>query len=181
MSVRSDTSSASGFRVRSRSLNKIYRAPPTPTGITAIEREKGFILDCHALSSISREHAKSNPKTGDGIPPYNAQKDGLTYRYWKFPDVDKTLRKTGQNRGGTSIQGPVIDFIHEKGNGSQYLNLRNRSGAGHSEELTDGHAQYLSGLKPIIGYHGYYGYRRNTPCLRKFPSPFGITPNSPTH
>lgn len=32
--------------------------------------------------------------------------------------------------GGTSIDGPVLDYFHEQGTGYQYLSLRNQFGAG---------------------------------------------------
>jgi len=35
-------------------------------------------------------------------------------------------------KGGTSIEGPVLDYFHEQGTGYQYLSLRNQFGAGKS-------------------------------------------------
>ena len=52
--------------------------------------------------------------------------------------------------------------------------------SGHSREQTDGHAQFMQGIKPVIGYNGKYGYRRNNPWLRNQPSPFGTGSTSPT-
>lgn len=52
---------------------------------------------------------------------------------------------------------------------------------GHSGETTDGHAQFMQGVQPVIGYNGKFGYRRNTPWLRKDPSPFGTGSRSATH
>lgn len=52
---------------------------------------------------------------------------------------------------------------------------------GHSSELTDGHSQFMQGIKPVIGYNGKYGYRRNSPWLRMEPSPFGTASRSPSH
>lgn len=52
---------------------------------------------------------------------------------------------------------------------------------GYSNELCDGHAQFMQGIKPAIGYNGPYGFRRNTPWLRQSPSPFGTASRSPAH
>lgn len=35
-----------------------------------------------------------------------------------------------QETPGTSIDGPVMDYFHEKGAGYQYLSMRNQFGAG---------------------------------------------------
>ena len=53
--------------------------------------------------------------------------------------------------------------------------------SGHSRELVDGHAQFMQGIKPAIGYNGDFGFRRNTPWLRQSPSPFGTASRSPAH
>jgi hypothetical protein len=45
----------------------------------------------------------------------------------------------------------------------------------------DGHAQFMQGIKPVIGYNGKFGYRRNNPWLRAEPSPFGTATTSPLH
>ncbi|XP_048730801.1 uncharacterized protein C17orf98-like [Ostrea edulis] len=161
--------------------NKIYRTPSTPPPDALLEKEKGFVLDCGAVSSISTDYSKTNPKLGPVIPPYNSQKDKHVDEYYEFIGVDETLEKTGQNEGGTSIEGPVSDYFHDKGTGFQYLSLRNQFGAGHSGETTDGHAQFMQGVQPVIGYNGKFGYRRNTPWLRKDPSPFGTGSRSATH
>lgn len=52
---------------------------------------------------------------------------------------------------------------------------------GHSRELVDGHSQFMKGIKPVTGYNGKYGFRRNTPWLRNEPSPFGTATRSETH
>ena len=52
---------------------------------------------------------------------------------------------------------------------------------GHSKDSVDGHSQFMTGSKPLFGYNGQFGYRRNTPWLRKSPSPFGIGSISATH
>lgn len=162
--------------------NKIYRTPPTPEPEELLTKERTFVLDSNAVSSISTDYSKTNPKLGPVIPPYNSQKDIHVRNYFVFDGVDKTLKKTGQlEKGGTSIEGPVLDYFHEQGTGYQYLSLRNQFGAGHSSELTDGHAQFMQGIKPVTGYNGKFGYRRNTPWLRTEPSPFGTASRSPTH
>ncbi|KAK2142390.1 hypothetical protein LSH36_962g00010 [Paralvinella palmiformis] len=51
----------------------------------------------------------------------------------------------------------------------------------HSRETIDGHAQFMQDIKPITGYNGPYGFRRNTPWLRQMPSPFGTSTLSRTH
>lgn len=161
--------------------NKIYRAPPTPPPEILLEKEKTFVLDCRAVSSISSDYSKANPKLGQVIPPYNSQQDGHVSAYFGFQGVQDTLKKYKQDNGGTSIQGPVIDFAYAKGDGFQYLKHRNAAGAGHSREDVDGHAQFMQGVKPVIGYNGKFGYRRNTPWLRHEPSPFGTSSRSPAH
>jgi Domain of unknown function (DUF4542) len=53
--------------------------------------------------------------------------------------------------------------------------------AGHSSETIDGHAQFMTGLQPIDGYNGPYGFRRNNPWLRRQPSTFGVITDLPLH
>ncbi|KAK3597069.1 hypothetical protein CHS0354_022075 [Potamilus streckersoni] len=161
--------------------NKLYRCPPTPSPEKLLKKEKSFVLDCTAVSSISCDFSKANPKLGPVIPPYNAQKDVHVSKYFDFHGVDKTLEKTDQVNPGTSIDGAVMDYFEERGPGAQYLTLRNDSGAGHSRDLIDGHAQFMQGVRPVIGYNGAYGFRRNTPWLRHSPSPFGTASRSPAH
>lgn len=76
--------------------NKLYRTPPTPPPVELMKEERGFVLDCNAVSSISSDFSKANPKLGPVIPPYNAQKDSHVTNYFRFQGVDKTLEKTGQ-------------------------------------------------------------------------------------
>ena len=100
------------------------------------------------------------------------------------------------------------DRFCDSGAGFQYLSLRNQHGAGisvnlgsfsrtvyfqafvyltsynhagHSRQEVDGHAQFMQGIKPAMGYNGSFGYRRNTPWLRAEASPFGTASRSPTH
>ena len=78
--------------------NKIYRTPPTPDPTALLEKEKGFVLDSGAVSSISNDYSKANPKLGPVLPPYNSQKDKHSEPYFSFDGVDKTLNKTEQVR-----------------------------------------------------------------------------------
>lgn len=98
--------------------------------------ERGFTLDCIACSSISTDYSKTNPKVAPIIMPYNSQRDRHCNEYFRFHGVNRTLNKTGQDKGGTSIDGPVIDQFQARGPGFQYLSLRNQFGAGHSPEIT---------------------------------------------
>lgn len=166
---------------RSGRHNKLYRTPPTPPPEELLLKERGFTLDNIACSSISTDYSKANPKLGPVVPPYNSQKDKHPGNYFRFHGVDKTLGKTEQDNGGCSIDGPVMDRFHTAGAGYQYITLRNQFGAGHSRENVDGHAQFMQGIKPVVGYNGKYGFRRNTPWLRTMPSPFGTASTSPTH
>ena len=76
---------------------------------------------------------------------------------------------------GTSIEGKPYEQFFENGTGARYLKSRNKNGCGHSCEEFTGHSYYLSDIKDIqIGSNGKYGYRRNTPHLRKYPSDFGV-------
>ncbi|KAI8492421.1 hypothetical protein Bbelb_298740 [Branchiostoma belcheri] len=142
--------------------------------------EQGFVLDSIAVSNISKDYSKAQPKLGPAIPPYNSQKDKNVDSYFKFQWAPTVLKRSKQDKGGTSIEGPVIDRFHTYGGGHQYLSKRNMFGAGHSRELVDGHAQFMSDVKAMNGYHGPFGFRRNTPELRTRPSPFGLDPRSPT-
>lgn len=161
--------------------NKIYRTPPTPPPEELLVKEKSFILDSPAVSRISLDYSRTNPKLGPVIPPFNSQRDSHSANYFSYHNVNRTLHRTGQGKPGTSLEGPVADRFQEQGAGVYYLRLRNQFGAGHSRETIDGHSQFMTGLKPIVGYNGRYGYRRNNPWLRQMPSPFGTASTSPTH
>lgn len=165
-----------------RSANKIYKTPPTPPPKVLLSKEKNFVLDSIASSSISIDYSKTNPKLGPVIPPYNSQRDKHCNAYFKFFGVDDTLDKTRQRKPeDTSIEGKTMDEFARTGPGSHYLFRRNQFGMGHSRETIDGHGQFMQGVKPVIGFNGNYGFRRNTPWLRKEPSPFGTASRSPCH
>lgn len=53
--------------------------------------------------------------------------------------------------------------------------------SGHSQATVDGHAQFMKGIQGVSGYNGKYGFRRNTPWLRKAPTPFVPSAIFPTH
>ncbi|XP_071479712.1 sperm microtubule associated protein 1-like [Diadema antillarum] len=164
---------------------KVPRGPPTPSVEELETLEKDFLLDCIAIDCIAKDYSMAQPKLGPAIPGYNAQKDKHVRMYFGREGVTTTLRKTGQDKGGTSIDGPVIDRFIESGAGYKYLHARNQAPgaakAGHCKDQVNGHAQFMQDVKPIFGYHGHFGYRRNSPWLRKMPSPFGVDVRSPTH
>ncbi|XP_064643689.1 sperm microtubule associated protein 1-like [Lineus longissimus] len=174
---------------RRKRLNKIYRCPPTPPPEFLLAKEKTFVLDNNATSSISNDYSKANPKLGPVIPPYLSRRDKHVRNYFHFVQVPEVLEKTGQMEEkdgkkrwvGSSIEGVAMDKFHSRGAGYLYLKLRNDHGAGHSRESIDGHAQFMQGIKPAIGWHGSYGYRRTTPWLRREPSQFGIVSRSACH
>ncbi|XP_071942416.1 sperm microtubule associated protein 1-like isoform X2 [Antedon mediterranea] len=164
---------------------KSHRGPPSPTIEEMEQKEKEFLLDCIAVSSISNDYAMAQPKLGPAIPPYNSQKDKHVQMYFHREKVPEVLQKTGQSKGGCSIDGPVIDRFIESGAGYKYLHARNdapnSAKAGHSKDQVNGHAQFMQDAKPNCGYNGQFGYRRNSPWLRQVPSPFGTSSRSPTH
>ncbi|KAG8443258.1 hypothetical protein GDO86_011892 [Hymenochirus boettgeri] len=140
--------------------------------------EKRFVLDCVAVESISKDSSGSLPKLGSVIPPYNAQKDYHVESYFHTRPVPPLIKKTGQSHGGTSTYGELADRFQFKGAAAFYLLTRNNTGAGHSPECVKGHGFFLSSVKPVFGYNGRFGYRRNTPPLRRMPSPFGTVTRS---
>ena len=76
--------------------NKLYRCPPTPPNPDLLAKEKGFVIDSVAVSSVSSDYSRCNPKLGPVIPPYNSHRDRHVQNYFGFVGVDKTLKKTGQ-------------------------------------------------------------------------------------
>lgn len=172
--ARSDTSSRYTYVFRKQTNpNKIYRCPPTPPPDDHFQLEKSFVLDSNAVSSISADYSKTNPKLGPVVSPYNSQRDRSARGYFRNYGVDNTLRRTGQERPGTSIEGRIQDRFQSRGPGFLYLARRNVHGAGRSLDVINGHSEFLTDIRPIFSYNGPYGYRRNTPWLRACPSPFG--------
>ena len=76
--------------------NKIYHCPPTPPPEIIREKEKSFILDNIACSSISNDYCKTNPKLGPVVRPYNSQKDRHVQEYFQFIGVKRTLNRSEQ-------------------------------------------------------------------------------------
>jgi len=138
-------------------------------------RSKHFILDGIALSSFQENYGQIQPKLGPAIPPYNSHYDKSAGNYFKNEGVDKTLRRTNQSKKASeSIEGKYVDNFHEKGGKFDYLKRRNLHGSGHALELTEGHSRFMIDIKPMNGYNGKFGYRRNVPHLRKHPTLFGV-------
>ncbi|KAM5157934.1 sperm microtubule associated protein 1 [Mantella aurantiaca] len=156
----------------------LSRFAPSPSLAELQMREKRFVLDCVAVESVSKDYSVSLPKLGSVIPPYNAQKDRHVRGYFLTRPVPPLLAMTGQSGGGTSTYGKLADQFQYQSAAAFYLLSRYNCGAGHSAEHTSGHGQFLSSIKPVIGYNGLYGYRRNTPSLRRMPSAFGIVTTS---
>ena len=151
--------------------------PPTNYGFTEeekLEREQAFSLDCVAVGNFTQDSQNYNPKHAIGIPPYNPRSDKHSANYFKTSAVKATLKKTGQwSDGGDSINGKNVDNLCKDSALEAYVTERNQHGPGHSELVAGGHQSYLSDAKPIIGYHGNGGYRRNTPSLRNQPDILG--------
>ncbi|XP_075067574.1 sperm microtubule associated protein 1 [Mixophyes fleayi] len=169
---------ASAGSQRKLKLSELSRFAPSLSLAELQMKEKRFVLDCVATESIAKDYSFSLPKLGSVIPPYNAQKDSHVNGYFRHRPVPPLLRRTGQSNGGTSIHGELADRFQYKGAAALYLLTRNNCGAGHSAEHARGHGMFLSSIRPVIGYNGLYGYRRNTPSLRRMPSPFGIVTQS---
>lgn len=63
-----------------------------------LKAEKGFVLDAVAVSTLSDDSGRANPKMATAIPPYNGQKDKHSKGYFEKPVVKKLLKKTEQVR-----------------------------------------------------------------------------------
>uniref|UniRef100_A0A674IE54 Uncharacterized protein n=1 Tax=Terrapene triunguis TaxID=2587831 RepID=A0A674IE54_9SAUR len=147
-----------------------------------LEHKEGwFILDGVAMESIARDYSHSLPKLGCIIPPYNARRDPHAAAYFTTKPVPPLLQRTGQANGGTSSYGKMAECFRFSSAAALYLILRNKAGAGHSATHVGGHQLFLTSVKPLVGYNGTYGYRRNTPSLRRQPSLFGLVTNLPIH
>ncbi|XP_007909098.1 uncharacterized protein C17orf98 [Callorhinchus milii] len=142
-----------------------------------LKREKGFVLDGIATSFLAQGYNKVNPKLSDVIPPYNPQKDPYAKNRFESKEMREFLKKTNQMDGGSSSGGWVVDYFYKYGPVQFYLAKRNAAGAGHSFEAIGAHRQYLSDVKPMVGYSGRFGYRRTTPWLREKSSSFGEVTN----
>uniref|UniRef100_A0A8C0QLW9 Uncharacterized protein n=1 Tax=Chelonoidis abingdonii TaxID=106734 RepID=A0A8C0QLW9_CHEAB len=140
-----------------------------------------FILNGVAMESIARDYSHSLPKLGCIIPPYKAWRDSHAAAYFTTKPVPPLLQRTGQANGGTSGYGKMAECFQFSSAAALYLILRNKAGAGHSATLVGGHQLFLTSVKPLVGYNGTYGYRRNTPSLRRQPSLFRLVGNLPIH
>ncbi|XP_054847567.1 uncharacterized protein C17orf98-like [Eublepharis macularius] len=154
---------------------------PPPSKFKLLERERWFILDGVAVDRIAKDYNHSLPKLGSVIPPYDAQRDPHATAYFASKPVLPLLQQMGQaNRRLSSYERLVQHFQH-RGDAALYLLNRNKAGSGHSAAQVSGHQLFLSSNKPVLGYNGAYGYRRNTPSLRRQPSSFGSVTNLPLH
>lgn len=70
--------------------------PPSLTPEQKARQEKGFVLDSIAVSTLSDDSGRANPKMATAIPPYNAQTDKHAKGYFEKPVVQKLLKKTEQ-------------------------------------------------------------------------------------
>ena len=82
--------------------------PPPLTQEQKLKKEKGFVLDAVAVSTLSDDSGRANPKMATAIPPYNAQKDRHSKGYFEKPVVRKLLKKTDQVRMSLVL---YYDFI----------------------------------------------------------------------
>lgn len=96
---------------KSRSC-KTYRAPPTPPLEEMSEMEKKFNLDCIAVSNISLDYSRANPKMGSVIPPYNSLNDPSISDFVKSYGVKDFLRRCGKViLKDTFLKAALICFI----------------------------------------------------------------------
>ncbi|XP_068942198.1 sperm microtubule associated protein 1-like [Petaurus breviceps papuanus] len=145
-------------------------------------REKGFILDCIAVDSLARGANSFLPNLNSVIPAYSAQKDQHLVDYFAAKASSRFHRGRESWSKEAIVQEEDKEDEKEKmGPMAQYLMRRNRAGAGHSIEEIQGHDFLFSSLKPVLGYNGPYGYRRNCPTLRKIPATFGVLTHLPIH
>ncbi|KAM9397221.1 sperm microtubule associated protein 1-like [Salvelinus alpinus] len=124
------------------------------------KREQKFVLDCIAVSSVALGYEHMRPRLWSVLPGYDARNDPHAARYTTIPSVQRVPQKT-ENKELKSAAA------------QKSLDLRNTSGAGHSREQVSNHSGLMSDIKPLIGYNGRFGFRRNTPNLRRNPSSFG--------
>ncbi|CAH8485179.1 unnamed protein product [Dicrocoelium dendriticum] len=177
MACKHDGSKTKRSRIWDLYENKLYRTPPTPTPEQLAKREKGFVLDGVAVSNISHDYGRCNPKVGSAIPEYDAQKDPCAVRYFETSCVRRGLPKTGQEPPGTCAEGASVERFAP----ADYLRRRNVWGCGRSTEVAGGHGSGVFGPMTLRSYNGEFGYRRNTPKLRNTPSSFGVVTDLPLH
>lgn len=95
-SARNDYETLPKINQRHNGQNKIYRAPPTPPLEKLYSKEKAFVLDSVAVSNISHDYSRANPKLGSVIPPYNSLEDKTISKYFENYGVKDMLKKSGQ-------------------------------------------------------------------------------------
>lgn len=158
---------------------KMYRTPHTPPLERHSGMEKSFKLDCVAVSNISLDYSRANPKLGTVIPPYNSLNDASISEFVKSYGVKEYLKRNDlAENEHESTAGKVYDDFNNRGAGFKYLNLRNQFGNGRHPETVDGHQRYMAEQpRVMISYNNMNGYRRNIPKLRcEPPSTFSLDP-----
>ncbi|THD20223.1 hypothetical protein D915_008849 [Fasciola hepatica] len=159
--------------------NKLYCTEGDYSASKLEKLERGFVLDCVAVAQISEDYSTINPKGGSVIPVYDAQSDPFAKYYFEAKGVQGTCN--GQKSPGICMKEPFVARFAEHGPPAQYLRLRNVHGCGRSPEVFEGHNYSDTAPTTVIGYNGMFGYRRNTPFLRKNPSSFGIVTDLPLY
>lgn len=91
-SMRDDSASQTSLPRIDTRHNKIYRAPPTPPLEKLRDLEKTFVLDSVAVSNISSDYSRANPKLGSVIPPYNSLNDPAIAKYFDNYGVKEVLK-----------------------------------------------------------------------------------------
>ncbi|XP_036807291.1 uncharacterized protein C17orf98 [Oncorhynchus mykiss] len=166
------------------------------------KREQKFVLDCIAVSSVALGYEHMRPRLWSVLPGYDARNDPHAARYTTTPSVQRVPQKTTPSvQRDPQKTTPSVRRVRQKTENKELksaaaqksLDLRNTSGAGftssssllrvtsilslhrtgHSREQVSNHSGLMSDIKPLIGYNGRFGFRRNTPNLRRNPSSFG--------
>ncbi|XP_064876745.1 sperm microtubule associated protein 1-like [Oncorhynchus nerka] len=135
------------------------------------KREQKFVLDCIAVSSVALGYEHMRPRLWSVLPGYDARNDPHAARYTTTPSVQRVPQKTTPSVRRVSQKTENKEL--KSAAAQKSLDLRNTSGAGHSREQVSNHSGLMSDIKPLIGYNGRFGFRRNTPNLRRDPSSFG--------
>ena len=74
----------------------VKTGPPERTPEELKKLEKGFVLDCVSVSTLSDDSGRANPKMATAIPPYNGQKNIHSREYFEKKVVQRLLKKTDQ-------------------------------------------------------------------------------------
>ena len=74
----------------------VKTGPPQRSPEEKKRLEKGFVLDNIAVSTLSDDSGRANPKMNTAIPPYNAQVDPHTKNYFEKKLVQRLLSRTQQ-------------------------------------------------------------------------------------